>query len=107
VASDDRPPAVAFLAEHCEPAAAAHQALRKAVLNRGPLDPQTCEFIVLGGFVVLRAESSFKSHARRLLRHGATKDALRQVVLVNMGSTVPFPNVVEALRWVDELKEEQ
>jgi alkylhydroperoxidase/carboxymuconolactone decarboxylase family protein YurZ len=101
----DRPPAVAYLAGHCERAAAAHEALRAAVLESGPLDRRTCELIVLGGFVAMRAASSFKSHARRLLEGGTTREVLRQAVLVNFGSTATFPAIVEALRWIDELTE--
>jgi alkylhydroperoxidase/carboxymuconolactone decarboxylase family protein YurZ len=70
------------------------------------LDRHTCELIVLGGFVTARAAASFKAHARRLLQSGTHKEVLRQVVLVNLGSTAAFPAVVEALRWIDELTDE-
>lgn len=106
MSSEERPRGVAYLASYCEPAAAAHEALRKAVLNCGPLDLQTCELIVLAGFVVTRVEFSFKAHAQRLLRGGTSRDALRQAVLVTFGSTAPFPAVVEALRWIDELSDQ-
>ncbi len=106
MSSEERPRGVAYLASYCEPAAAAHEALRKAVLNSGPLDLQTCELIVLAGFVITGVEFSFKAHAKRLLRHGTGKDALRQAVLVTFGSTAPFPAVVQALRWIDELDDE-
>ena len=46
----------------------AFQALRKAVLGSGPLDPHTCELIVLGALVTSGGEASFKVHARRLLK---------------------------------------
>jgi alkylhydroperoxidase/carboxymuconolactone decarboxylase family protein YurZ len=104
--SEERPRGVAYLASYCEPAAAAHEALRKAVLSSGPLDLQTCELIVLAGFVVTGVEFSFKAHARRLLSHGTSKDALRQAVLVTFGSTAPFPAVIQALRWIDELDDQ-
>jgi alkylhydroperoxidase/carboxymuconolactone decarboxylase family protein YurZ len=97
------PAAVDYLAGLCPDAATAHRKLRKAVLSAGPLDPHTCELIVLGGFVTARIESGFKAHARRLLKDGVSRDAIRHAVLVTLGATTSFPVAVEALRWLDEL----
>ena len=83
-------------------AAQAFQDLRKAVLASGPLDHHTCELIVLGAMVTAGHESSFKTHARRLLKEKVDPAALRQAVLVTFAATTSFTDVSAGLRWVDE-----
>ena len=84
-------------------AAQAFQDLRKAVLASGPLDHHTCELIVLGAMVTAGHESSFKTHARRLLKEKVDPAALRQAVLVTFAATTSFTDVSAGLRWVDEV----
>ncbi len=85
----------------------AFQALRKAVLAAGPLDANTCELIALGGLVTAQSEQSFKTHARRLLRAGEPGAALRQAVLVTLGSSTAFGQVIAGLKWVEQLEQER
>jgi len=93
--------------KHLSPDAGnAFQALRKAVLAAGPLDTHTCELIALGGLATTGSEQSFKTHARRLLRGGVPAGALRQAVLVTFGASTTFSQVIEALKWVDQLEAE-
>ncbi len=84
----------------------AFQALRKAVLAAGPLDAHTCELIALGGLATTGSEQSFKTHARRLLRGGVPVTALRQAVLVTFGASTTFSQVIDALKWIDQLEGE-
>lgn len=84
----------------------AFQALRKAVLAAGPLDAHTCELIALGGLVTSGNEQSFKTHGRRLLRDGVAAAALRHAVLVTFGASTTFSQVLEGLKWVDQLERE-
>lgn len=84
-------------------AAQAFQDLRKAVLAAGPLDHLTCELIVLGAMVTAGHESSFKTHARRLLKEKVDPAALRQAVLVTFAATTSFTELTAGLRWVDEV----
>jgi alkylhydroperoxidase/carboxymuconolactone decarboxylase family protein YurZ len=84
----------------------AFQSLRKAVLAAGPLDAHTCELIALGGLVTSGSEQSFKTHARRLLRDGVAGGALRQAVLVTLGASTTFSQVIEGLKWVEQLERE-
>lgn len=84
-------------------AAQAFQDLRKAVLAAGPLDHHTCELIVLGAMVTAGHESSFKTHARRLLKEKVDPAALRQAVLVTFAATTSFTELTAGLRWVDEV----
>ncbi len=94
---------VEYLARFSPGASEAFQALRKAVMQSGPLDSHTCELIALGAFATARVEGSFKTHARRLLNEGVSPDALRQAVLVTFAATTTFSSVIDALHWIDEL----
>jgi alkylhydroperoxidase/carboxymuconolactone decarboxylase family protein YurZ len=84
----------------------AFQALRKSVLGSGPLDAHTCELIVLGALVTSGGESSFKIHARRLLKEGVAVEALRQAVLVTLGASTTLAQVIAGLRWIDAVQSE-
>jgi alkylhydroperoxidase/carboxymuconolactone decarboxylase family protein YurZ len=84
----------------------AFQALRKAVMQAGPLDQHTCELIALGGLVTSGSEQSFKTHARRLLRAGVSSAALRQAVLVTFGASTTFSQALDGLKWVEQLEKE-
>jgi alkylhydroperoxidase/carboxymuconolactone decarboxylase family protein YurZ len=85
---------------------AAFQALRKSVLGSGPLDAHTCELIVLGALVTSGGESSFKVHARRLLKEGVAVEALRQAVFVTLGASTTLAQVISGLRWIDAVQSE-
>jgi alkylhydroperoxidase/carboxymuconolactone decarboxylase family protein YurZ len=84
-------------------AAQAFTDLRKAVLASGPLDHHTCELIVLGAMVTAGHETSFKTHARRLLKEKVDPAAIRQAVLVTFVATTSFTELSAGLRWVDEV----
>lgn len=94
---------VEYLAQFSQAASTSFQALRKAVMQAGPLDAHTCELITLGAFATARIEAAFKTHARRLLKDGVPVESLRQAVLVTFGATTTFNDVCEALRWIDDL----
>ena len=96
---------VEYLATINPDASAAFQKLRKSVVENGPLDANTCELIAIGSFATLGKESSFKTHARRLLKEDVSPDALRQAVLVTFAATATFSSVIAALHWVDDLVE--
>lgn len=94
---------VEYLKQHSPDAAAAFQALRKAVMASGPLDAATCELITLGALVTCESESSFKTHARRLKRDGVPLSAMRQAVLVTFGASTTFAQVNAGLHWIDDV----
>ena len=94
---------VEYLAQHCAGASSAFQALRKAVLEAGPLDNHTCELITLGAFATAHSEGPFKTHAQRLLKDRVPVAALRQAVLVTFAATTTFSAVIDALRWIDDV----
>ena len=92
-----------YLAQYSSGASASFQELRKAVVNSGPLDANTCELIVLAGFATGRIESGFKTHAKRALDDGVPVEALRQAVLVTLAATTTFNQALEALHWIDDV----
>ncbi len=83
----------------------AFQALRKGVMAAGPLDAHTFELISLGGLVTSGGEQSFRTHGRRLLRDGVPAAALRQAVLVTLGASTTFNQVIEGLKWIEQLEQ--
>ena len=97
---------VEFMKQHSAETAAAFQALRKAVMASGPLDAHTCELITLGALVTCESESSFKTHARRLVRDRVPLAALRQAVFVTFGASTTFAQVNAGLQWIDEVAAE-
>lgn len=105
--SDARKPTpVEKLAAVSPGAARAFQDLRKAVLAAGPLDHHTCELIVLGAMVTAGHESSFKTHARRLLAEKVDPAALRQAVLVTFAATTSFTELSAGLKWIEDVLSE-
>lgn len=70
----------------------------------GPLNDKTRRLIKLGIAIGLSSEGSVKSHARRALTEGATVDELRHTVLLSL-TTVGFPTMIAAMKWVDEVIE--
>jgi alkylhydroperoxidase/carboxymuconolactone decarboxylase family protein YurZ len=81
----------------------AFQKLRAAAVSSGPLDPHTVELIVLAGLVTAGSERSFRTHAMRLIKDDIDPAALRQAVLVTLGASASFNQVVAALEWIDDL----
>lgn len=97
---------VQFVTQYNRPAAEAFEALRKAAIQ-GPLDEQACELIVIGALATTGEEGSFKVHARRLRKMGASAEMLRQAVMVTLAASTTFSQVVAALRWVDDIWAEE
>ena len=81
----------------------AFQALRKAVLDSGPLDERICELIVTASFATVGNEPSFKIHAKRLRALNVPKVEIQQAILVTFGATTNFTEVTQALSWLDEV----
>ncbi len=95
--------AVGYLRSVDPATADAFLALRGAVAAAGPLDANTLELITLAGLATARNEGSFKTHARRLLGAGGDAAAIRQAVLVTLGASTTFAQVIEGLEWLDSV----
>ena len=104
--TQSKPTPVEYLKRISEATGTAFQDLRRSVLAAGPLDADVCELIALGGLVTCGSESGFKTHARRLLKDQVSPEALRQAVLVTFGASTTFSQVIDGLRWVDDVAAE-
>jgi 4-carboxymuconolactone decarboxylase len=68
----------------------------------GPLNEKTRRLVKLGIAIGLSSEGGIRSHARRALAEGATANELRHAVLLAF-TTVGFPTMIAAMKWVDEV----
>jgi 4-carboxymuconolactone decarboxylase len=72
----------------------------------GPLDAKTRRLVKLGIAIGLSSEGGVRSHARRALEEGITADELRHTVLLAF-TTAGFPAMIAAMKWVDEVIDNQ
>jgi 4-carboxymuconolactone decarboxylase len=70
--------------------------------NWGPLDEKTRRLIKLGIAMGMNTEGGVRSHARRALEEGIAKDELRHAVMLAF-TTAGFPTMAAAMKWVDEV----
>ena len=76
----------------------AHRAITEAAAESGPLDAKTCELIKMGIALGAGHESSFHSHVRRALEHGARQAEVEQAIVLAM-STCGFSRAVAGWKW--------
>jgi AhpD family alkylhydroperoxidase len=79
----------------------AHEQVQRAVLGYGPLDEKQCELVKIGISIGAGLESAVRSHVRKAMLAGATKEEIEQAVLLAM-NTVGFPRTVAAWSWVQQ-----
>lgn len=84
-------------------AGATLQAFRDIAKKAGPLDPQTCEFILMACFAINGHEEPFKNHALRALEAGVSKETLQHIAILPLGAATVIPRVAQVLRWIDEV----
>lgn len=70
--------------------------------NWGPLDEKTRRLVKLGIALGLCSEGAVRSHARRALEAGARPDEIRHVLLLSF-TTVGFPSMQAAMKWIEEV----
>ncbi|MBI3403398.1 MAG: carboxymuconolactone decarboxylase family protein [Acidobacteria bacterium] len=78
--------------------AEAHSLMKDAAEQSGPLDAKTCELIKMGIALGADRESSFHSHVRRALEHGATQAEVEQAIVLAM-TTCGFSRAVAGWKW--------
>lgn len=83
---------------------AAHEAIGVAGDAAGPLDRKTVELIKLGMCVGAGLESATKSHVRRAVQQGATREEVEQAVSLAV-NPVGFSRAVMAWQWATEQME--
>ena len=87
-------------------AGSALQAFRDIAKRAGPLDPQTCELILMACFAINGHEEPFKNHALRALEAGLPKEALQHLAILPLGAATVIPQVAQVLRWIDDVDEQ-
>lgn len=74
------------------------------VRQAGPLDRKTTELIQLAVAAAAQSTGSVRSHAKRAVAAGASRQEIEHALLVLI-STIGFPKVAAALSWIDELRD--
>lgn len=85
---------------------AGHEAIGRAGDASGPLDRKAVELIKLGMCVGAGLESATKSHVRRAMQHGATREEVEQAVALAV-NPVGFSRAVMAWQWAVEQMEDE
>lgn len=81
--------------------AEAHESIAKTVDSAGPLDRKTGELVKIGICLGGGLESALRSHVRRAIEHGATRQEVEQSILMGM-TTCGFPRTVAAWKWAQD-----
>jgi 4-carboxymuconolactone decarboxylase len=68
----------------------------------GPIGTKDQHLIQLGTSIGAGSKGAVRSHARRALDAGATKEEVKQVVLLSM-TIIGFPAMIAAYGWVEEV----
>jgi 4-carboxymuconolactone decarboxylase len=84
--------------EICE----AYRKVGELCAETGPIAAKNQHLIQLGVSIGVGSKGAVRSHARRALDAGATKEEVKQVVLLSM-TIIGFPAMIAAYGWVDEV----
>ncbi len=68
----------------------------------GPLDQKYQDLIKLGIAIGANSQGAVRSHTRKALASGATRQEIIHAVLLSL-TTTGFPNMIAALGWVKEV----
>ncbi|MDP7398472.1 MAG: carboxymuconolactone decarboxylase family protein [Lentisphaeria bacterium] len=79
----------------------AHEQIANAVNLYGPLDAKQCSLIKIGISLGAGLESALRSHVRRAMQQGASKEEIEQAILLGM-NTVGFPTTVAGWMWAQK-----
>lgn len=79
-----------------------YEKLGVSTREAGPLDEKTQNLIKLGIAVGSNSRGAVMSHTRKALAVGATAEEIYHAVLLAL-TTTGFPNMIAALRWVEEV----
>ncbi len=83
----------------------AHSALGEATADAGPLDEKTRSLVSLGICLGAGLESAAKSHVRRAIEAGATREELEHAAILGIG-TVGFSRSVMTWMWIRDALED-
>lgn len=79
----------------------AHEHIASLVEQAATLDAKTCFLIKIGICVGAGLESALRSHVRRAMKCGATREEIEQSILLGM-NTVGFPRTVASWTWANK-----
>lgn len=79
-----------------------YKAMGAACRKAGPLEDKTQNLVKLGIALGTNSRGGVMSSTRKALESGATHDEIRHAVLLGL-TTTGFPNMIAALRWVEEV----
>ncbi len=70
--------------------------------SAGPIDAKTRHLIQLGVAVGAGSKGGVRSHVRRALEAGASKEEVIQVILLSM-TIIGFPSTIASYEWAKEV----
>lgn len=79
-----------------------YKELGVACRSAGPFDEKLQDLIKLGISIGLNSQGAIRSHTRKALAAGATREEILHVVLLSL-TTTGFPQMIAALGWVEEV----
>lgn len=84
----------------------AYDALSERVHESGSLDQRTRRLVKLSVAVGAEAEGAVRSHARKALAEGISRQEIEHAILLSL-TTAGFPAMVAALKWAREVFQAQ
>jgi 4-carboxymuconolactone decarboxylase len=73
-----------------------------ACRSGGPLERKPQDLVKLGIAIGLGSQGAVRSHTRKALASGCTREEIIHVVMLSL-TTTGFPNMIAALGWVEEV----
>jgi 4-carboxymuconolactone decarboxylase len=80
--------------------------LAKKCHASGPLNEKTRRLIKLGVAIGSESDGAVKSHTRRAMAIGITREEIRHATLLAL-TTIGFPKMIATLNWVHDVFEEE
>lgn len=80
----------------------AYENMGTAVHQSGPIEKKSRELIKLGISAGAQKEGAVHSHTRKALEAGATKNEIRQVILLTL-PTLGMPAMMAAMTWIEDI----
>ncbi|MEE4639175.1 MAG: carboxymuconolactone decarboxylase family protein [Wenzhouxiangella sp.] len=103
--SNDIPKTFVRFTDRFPELAEAHRQVGSAVDSAGPLDEKTRALVKLGFCAGAGLQSALKSHVRRGIEKGLTREEIEHAVVLGMNS-VGFPATVAAWQWAQNALDE-
>jgi len=83
----------------------AYEKLANLCHATGPLDEKMRRLIKLGIAIGSESQGAVKSHTRRAIAIGISREEIHHIVLLSL-TTIGFPKMIAALNWINEAFEE-